>query len=141
MERTGAEDRELAILQWSAEFTGPDAVRHAEEMATPWFGINQDCYDAIWAELRQTWPESALIPACRALDIPVLIIDGAGDLRPRWAVDSLEHACPMSPATPCPLVTFPGLRSPPSSANCCGITCTGINVDRYSPREGASDPR
>jgi hypothetical protein len=59
-DRTEAEDRELAILQWSAEFTGPDAMRHAEAMATPWFGINQDCYDAIWAELRQTWHESAL---------------------------------------------------------------------------------
>jgi proline iminopeptidase len=93
-DRTEAEDRELAILQWSAEFTGPDAMRHAEDMATPWFGINQDCYDAIWTELRQTWHESALIPACRALNIPVLIIDGADDLRPRWAVDSLEHALP-----------------------------------------------
>jgi proline iminopeptidase len=93
-ERTEAEARELAILQWSAEFTGPDAIRHAEEMATPWFGINQVCYDTIWAELRQTWHESALIPACQALGIPVLIIDGADDLRPRWAVDSLEHALP-----------------------------------------------
>jgi proline iminopeptidase len=93
-DRTEAEDRELAILQWSAEFTGPDAMRHAEDMATPWFGINQDCYDAIWTELRQTWRESALIPACQALNVPVLIIDGAGDLRPRWAVDSLEHALP-----------------------------------------------
>jgi len=93
-ERTEAEDRELAILQWSAEFAGPDAMRRAEDMATPWFGINQDCYDAIWTELRQTWRESALIPACRALNIAVLIIDGAGDLRPRWAVDSLEHALP-----------------------------------------------
>jgi proline iminopeptidase len=81
-------------LQWSAEFTGSDAMRHADDMATPWFGINQDCYDAIWTELRQTWHESALIPACRALNIPVLIIDGADDLRPRWAVDSLEHALP-----------------------------------------------
>ncbi len=88
------EDRELAILQWSAEFTGPDAMRYAEDMATPWFGINQDCYDAIWAELRQTWHESVLIPACQALDIPVLIIDGGDDLRRRWAVDSLEHALP-----------------------------------------------
>jgi proline iminopeptidase len=44
-ERTEAEDRELAILQWSAEFTGPDARQHAEDMATPWFGINRDCYD------------------------------------------------------------------------------------------------
>jgi proline iminopeptidase len=69
-------------------------MRHAEDMATPWFGVNQDCYDAIWTELRQTWHESALVPASQALDIPVLIIDGADDLRPRWAVDSLEHALP-----------------------------------------------
>ncbi|MGH3151083.1 MAG: alpha/beta fold hydrolase [Streptosporangiaceae bacterium] len=33
-DRTEAEDRELAIVQWSAEFTGPDATRHAEDMAT-----------------------------------------------------------------------------------------------------------
>ena len=93
-DRTAAEDRELTILQWSAEFTGPEAMHHAEDMPTPWFGVNQDCYDAIWTELGQTWHEPVLIPACQALGIPVLIIDGAGDLRPRWAVDSLEHALP-----------------------------------------------
>jgi proline iminopeptidase len=92
--RTAAEDRELAVLQWSAEFSGGDARRHAEEMATPWFGINREYYDGIWGELRQIWREPELIAECRALDVPVLIIDGAADLRPRWAVDSLEQALP-----------------------------------------------
>ena len=93
-EDSAAEDRELAILQWSAEFAGPDAMRHATQMATPWFGSNRESYDAIWGEMRKTWREPALTAECRALTTPVLIIDGAEDLRPRWAVDSLEHSLP-----------------------------------------------
>jgi proline iminopeptidase len=93
-DRTEAEDRELAVLQWSAEFTGADAVRHAEEMATPWFGVNWECYSDIWGELQRTWREADLVAECQALSVPVLIIDGAADLRPRWAVDSLEQALP-----------------------------------------------
>ena len=93
-DRTEVEDRELAVLQWSAEFTGPDAKRHAEEMATPWFGINRECHDQIWGEVRRTWREAELVSECQALRVPVLIIDGATDLRPRWAVDSLERALP-----------------------------------------------
>ena len=49
---TEAEHRELAILQWSAEFNGGHEKRHAEQMATPWFGINRDCFSAIWGELQ-----------------------------------------------------------------------------------------
>jgi proline iminopeptidase len=93
-DRTEAEDRELAVLQWSAEFTGADAVRHAEEMATPWLGVNWECHREIWGELERTWREADLVAECHALDVPVLIIDGAADLRPRWAVDSLERALP-----------------------------------------------
>jgi proline iminopeptidase len=93
-DRTEAEDRELAVLQWSAEFTGADAVRHAEEMATPWFGVNWECHREIWGELQRTWREADLVAECQALSVPVLIIDGAADLRPRWAVDSLEQALP-----------------------------------------------
>lgn len=89
-----ADDRERAILEWSADFTGPDARRHAEEMATPWFGVNWECHQAIWGELQGTWSEAALGAECRALTVPVLIVDGADDLRPRWAVDSLEQALP-----------------------------------------------
>ena len=42
--RPGARSREATIVQWSAEFGDGREREHAEEMATPWFGINQDCY-------------------------------------------------------------------------------------------------
>jgi proline iminopeptidase len=89
------QDREAAIVQWSAEFTDGREREHAEEMATPWFGINWDCYREICAELERTWHEDELIAECRELQVPVLIIDGERDLRPRWAVDSLERALPQ----------------------------------------------
>ena len=63
-------------------------------MATPWFGINHECNEQIWAELRRTWHEAELIDACRSFGVPVLIIDASADLRPRSAVDSLEAALP-----------------------------------------------
>ncbi len=65
-------------------------------MATPWFGINHDCHHEIWSELQRTWHEDELTEQCRALEIPVLIIDGGRDLRPRWAVDSLARALPRA---------------------------------------------
>jgi proline iminopeptidase len=95
-DRSPAEDQELAILQWSAEFTTSDAMTLAEQMATPWFGINQECYKTIWGELERTWREPELAAACRMLTTPVLIIDGAQDLRPRWAIDSLQQALPAA---------------------------------------------
>lgn len=92
--QTQGQDREAAIVQWSAEFTDGREREHAEEMATPWFGINWDCYRDICAELERTWHEEELIAECRELQVPALIIDGERDLRPRWAVDSLERALP-----------------------------------------------
>ena len=88
------QEREVAVLQWSAEFFDGREREHAEEMATPWFGINHDCYREIWSELERTWHEDELAAQCRGLDVPVLIVDGGRDLRPRWAVDSLERALP-----------------------------------------------
>jgi len=101
-DRSAAEDRELAILQWSAEFDGDSGIGHARQMATPWLGINRPAYDAIWAELERTWHEPGLVAACRGLTVPVLIIDGADDVRPRWAVDSLEQALPAAVRTVLP---------------------------------------
>jgi proline iminopeptidase len=93
--RTAAEDREWAVLQWSADFADPGtALRHAERMATPWLGINYDCSKAINTEAKQEISSSDLAARCRTLDIPVLIVDGDADIRPRWAVDSLHRALP-----------------------------------------------
>ncbi|KAB1906450.1 alpha/beta hydrolase [Micromonospora sp. AMSO1212t] len=92
---TPAEERERAVLQWSADFADPDAaMTHAEGMATPWLGINHDCNRAINAEVKQELRESDIAARCRALDLPVLIIDGPEDIRPRSGVDSLEKALP-----------------------------------------------
>lgn len=91
-ERTPQEDRELAVLQWTADFADSSRAReHAEAMATPWFDVNYECNATIAAEEAR---ESELVAACRALTVPVLIVDGGGDLRPRWAVDSLAEALP-----------------------------------------------
>src|SRR5437764_5235817 len=38
--RAAGQDREVAVVQWSAEFSDGREREHAEEMATPWFDIN-----------------------------------------------------------------------------------------------------
>jgi proline iminopeptidase len=93
--RTPAEDREYAILQWSADFVDPATARqHAERMATPWFGINWQCASSINAETRRYLQDHDVPARCRDLIVPTLIIDGDLDERPRPAVDSLEQALP-----------------------------------------------
>ncbi|MEU6573824.1 alpha/beta hydrolase [Streptomyces sp. NPDC046805] len=92
---TEREERERAVLQWSAEFEDRErALEHAERMADPWFGINHACSRALNDERRRTWGTPELYAACASLDVPVLIVDGARDPRPRTAVDSLERALP-----------------------------------------------
>ncbi|MCM2577790.1 alpha/beta fold hydrolase [Streptomyces meridianus] len=96
-ERTETEDREFCVLQWSADFAERErALKHAERMATPWLGLNFDCNAAINAENSRTEGTPALRAACEAMDVPVLIVDGAEDIRPRRAVDSLEKALPRA---------------------------------------------
>ncbi|MGW7051576.1 alpha/beta fold hydrolase [Streptomyces sp. NPDC054887] len=94
--RTEAEEREMWVLQWSADFPGPDrqrALRLAERMATPWLGVNHTCHAEIGAETA-TMSEHQLHAACGGLRMPVLIVDGERDIRPRDAVDSLEQSLP-----------------------------------------------
>lgn len=86
---------ERAILQWTADFADREqALEHARRMADPWFAINYECNKALNAETAGTWGTPVLRTACASLDVPVLIIDGAEDIRPRSAVDSLEEALP-----------------------------------------------
>lgn len=88
-------DPERAILQWSADFADRErALEHARRLADPWFEINHECNAALNAETGRTWGTPELRTACASLDVPVLIIDGAQDIRPRSAVDSLEEALP-----------------------------------------------
>lgn len=94
-DRTEAEERELCVLRWSADFAEPDrALEHAERMATPWRRVNLECNAVINAETKRLMGTPALRAECETLDVPVLIVDGAEDIRPRWAVDSLDDALP-----------------------------------------------
>ena len=95
-QRTDAEDRELCVLQWSADFVDRDrALQHAEDMATPWFGVNFECNAALNVEDKRDWGSPELRTRCAALTVPTLIVDGTEDIRPRRAVDSLAQALPV----------------------------------------------
>jgi proline iminopeptidase len=89
--------RELAVRQWTADFADSALARgYAERMATPWFDVNYECNAILRAEDRELWQESLLVPQCRELPVPTLIVDGAQDIRPRWSVDSLVQALPCA---------------------------------------------
>jgi proline iminopeptidase len=70
--RAQGNDREVAIVQWSAEFGDGRERERAEDMATPWFGINQDCYTQIWAELERALPQVTRVILPDAGHIPWL---------------------------------------------------------------------
>ncbi len=96
-ERDGAAERERAVLRWSVEFEDRErALEHARRMAEPWFGVNQECNKALNEERKRTWGTPGLRAACARLDVPVLIVDGARDIRPRTAVDSLAAVLPRA---------------------------------------------
>lgn len=83
------------MLQWSADYPDRErALEHAGRLADPWLGINTECSRALNDERRRNWGTPGLHDACTSLDVPVLIVDGARDPRPRSAVDSLERALP-----------------------------------------------
>ena len=92
--RTPAEEREWATLQWTADFADPHtALDHARRMATPWLGINEDCWRAVNADVKRD-VAGGLADRCRQLAVPVLFVHGDRDIRPPWAVDSLYEALP-----------------------------------------------
>ena len=95
--RTPAEEREWAVLQWSADYADRGtALEHAERLATPWRDLNHDCNRAVSAEVKDELRNNDVAAQCRALGIPVLIVDGTEDIRPRWGVDSLYEALPCA---------------------------------------------
>jgi proline iminopeptidase len=91
--RTEAEEREFDLLWLSADFVDRDrSLELAERLTTPFLGMNRECARALNADRRRS--SGGLLGACANLAVPVLLVDGAHDVRPRWAVDSLERALP-----------------------------------------------
>lgn len=96
--RSPDEDRQFCVLQWSTDFEDPQtAVRQAEAMATPWWGagVNFEANAALNAEIRSGWGAPELRDRCGTLHtVPVLVVDGARDPRPRSSIDSLVTVLP-----------------------------------------------
>jgi proline iminopeptidase len=67
------------------------AYENARRLSTPRFEPNEECAAALTIELR-AWTDR--IAACRAVDVPALIVHGALDLRPPEVTDSLLEALP-----------------------------------------------
>ncbi|MEU4286909.1 alpha/beta fold hydrolase [Kribbella sp. NPDC026596] len=81
---------------WIARFSTGFADRTtaldvARRLNTPRFEPNQECADALRAELL-TVPDRA--GACRRIAVPTLLIHGSDDLRPPYVTDSLLEALP-----------------------------------------------
>ena len=93
--RTEAEEREFDLLWLSADFVDRDrSLELAERLITPFLGMNRECARALNADRRRL--SGGLLDASADLAVPVLLVDGAHDVRPRWAVDSLERALPAA---------------------------------------------
>ena len=93
--RTEAEEREFDRLWLSADYVDrARALEHAERELTPYLKTNWECSRALNADRRRSL--GGLLGACRTLQVPVLLVDGAHDIRPRRAVDSLERALPAA---------------------------------------------
>jgi proline iminopeptidase len=94
-ERSDAEEREYRVLSWAPDYGDRGrafelAAKEAEEARFP---INYECNASLNAETAVA-DEADLLARCRALDFPVLIVDGAEDPRPAWALDSMVEALP-----------------------------------------------
>jgi proline iminopeptidase len=93
---TAGQQREEDFLRLLTEFRDPGtAYRHVERLLSPYYLSDPAVNQTLNAEMRGL-SEADLIERCRTLpaSVPVLIVDGAFDPRPRWAVDSLAAALP-----------------------------------------------
>lgn len=93
--RNEAEETEYRALSWAPDYGDREkAFELAEkEAGEAHFSINYECNAALNAETAAS-DEADLLVRCETLDLPVLIVDGAEDPRPAWALDSMEAALP-----------------------------------------------
>ena len=94
------------------------AHEQAARLAEAPFEINLECNAALNAETK-TWDEQDLMARCQRLDVPALILHGARDPRPAWALDTLLASLPR-----CGGVTllddcghFPWIEAPAATAH------------------------
>ncbi|MGI8909654.1 MAG: alpha/beta fold hydrolase [Rubrobacteraceae bacterium] len=93
--RDADEEREWRTLNGAPDFADRNRALDlaAMQYASDLLPINYECNAALGAETK-TWQEDDLLARCRTLDAPVLVVHGASDPRPAWAVESTVEALP-----------------------------------------------
>lgn len=96
-QRDDAEEREYKTLNGAPDFADRDRALElaAAQYAAGPFPVNYECMAAINAELK-VWERQDPLARCRALDAPVLVVHGAEDPRPAWAVEGMVEALPSA---------------------------------------------
>lgn len=90
--RTPAEEVEWRTLRWAPDFANRDRALElaAIDAGAPW-PINLACNAAINAETK-TWDSAKLLEDCESLDVAALLVHGAQDPRPPYAIDDVAKA-------------------------------------------------
>lgn len=97
--RSPEEEVEWRSLRWAPEFA--DRHRALElasiDAAAPW-SVNLECNATIGAETKR-WDFEAVLTGCRSIGVPTLLVHGADDPRPPFAIDDLAGAIPDAEVT------------------------------------------
>lgn len=93
--RSSIEEREFLELQLGADFADGE-IRETEtvRILDVGFEVNYRANNELTEETQHLIASGSVLEACRLLSLPVLVVDGSQDIRPRWSVDSLCCALP-----------------------------------------------
>lgn len=97
-DRSPDEEVEWRALHWLPDLAHPDraeALAHATAMAEATGPICWEANRGLRTAL-DGHDEDAVLDRCRRLDVPALLLHGAEDPRPAWALDALAAALPQA---------------------------------------------
>ncbi|HCT80729.1 MAG TPA: alpha/beta hydrolase [Micromonosporaceae bacterium] len=93
--RSRAEEREFLALQLGADFAdGQIRESQTARILDHGFEVNYQSNDQLTEDMHHRFASGTVLESCRLLRLPILVVDGSQDIRPRWSVDSLCQALP-----------------------------------------------